>query len=482
MRLRRRGARSKAANVKKIDHPSNAMVHIDPAIAARMVMASADVAVLMDRDGTVIDVSLATEARLPSEFGDWLGRTWLDTVAPDSRNKAQQLLADAAAGLPGRLREINHTLHAGAATVPLRYSAIKVDDHGKLLAVGRDLRALAALQQQLVQFQQSMEREYGRLRAADTRYRVLFQLTSEPILIADSVGRRISEANPAALALLGIPQNRISGRTLQSVFADKGGDALQETLAVAASGALAMPATLRLAEDGKPVSVHVSLFRQDGSSYFLVRLLTGHDQAEAVSIGAPVLDNVMEHFPDAFVLTSGDGLILRANAAFLDLTGLVGPHAAIGQNLDQWLGRAGVDMGVLKASLKDGGSVRNFGTVLRSAYGAVDSVEVSAVGVESPDGDQIGFLIRPPGRASIETAAPSALPRSAEEFKQLVGRVPLKELVRETSDIIEKLCIEAALELTGDNRASASEMLGLSRQGLYAKLHRFGIGDLTRQD
>jgi hypothetical protein len=25
-------------------------------------------------------------------------------------------------------------------------------------------------------------------------------------------------------------------------------------------------------------------------------------------------------------------------------------------------------------------------------------------------------------------------------------------------------------------------MLGLSRQGLYAKLHRFGIGDLTRQD
>ncbi|MCX7328384.1 MAG: hypothetical protein NTW00_09740 [Hyphomicrobiales bacterium] len=79
-------------------------------------------------------------------------------------------------------------------------------------------------------------------------------------------------------------------------------------------------------------------------------------------------------------------------------------------------------------------------------------------------------------------AAPSALPRSAEEFKQLVGRVPLKELVRETSDIIEKLCIEAALELTGDNRASASEMLGLSRQGLYAKLHRFGIGDLIRDD
>jgi hypothetical protein len=28
--------------------------------------------------------------------------------------------------------------------------------------------------------------------------------------------------------------------------------------------------------------------------------------------------------------------------------------------------------------------------------------------------------------------------------------------------MIERLCIEAALNLTGDNRASASEMLGLS--------------------
>jgi DNA-binding NtrC family response regulator len=43
--------------------------------------------------------------------------------------------------------------------------------------------------------------------------------------------------------------------------------------------------------------------------------------------------------------------------------------------------------------------------------------------------------------------------------------------------MIEKLCIEAALELTGDNRASAAEMLGLSRQSLYVKLRRYGIAD-----
>jgi DNA-binding NtrC family response regulator len=67
------------------------------------------------------------------------------------------------------------------------------------------------------------------------------------------------------------------------------------------------------------------------------------------------------------------------------------------------------------------------------------------------------------------------LRRSVEQLTELVGRVKLKELVRETTDLVERLCIEAALELTKDNRASAADVLGLSRQSLYSKLHRFGL-------
>ncbi len=67
---------------------------------------------------------------------------------------------------------------------------------------------------------------------------------------------------------------------------------------------------------------------------------------------------------------------------------------------------------------------------------------------------------------------------SAQQFTDLIGRVSLKDMVRETTDLIERLCIEAALEITRDNRASAAEMLGLSRQSLYSKLRRFGLGDM----
>ena len=90
-----------------------------------------------------------------------------------------------------------------------------------------------------------------------------------------------------------------------------------------------------------------------------------------------------------------------------------------------------------------------------------------------------GFTIRSVGRRLPQTVRSGhELPRSIDQLKELVGRVPLKDLVRETTDVIERMCIEAALELTGDNRASAAEILGLSRQSLYVKLRRYGLGDL----
>ena len=78
-------------------------------------------------------------------------------------------------------------------------------------------------------------------------------------------------------------------------------------------------------------------------------------------------------------------------------------------------------------------------------------------------------------RLGVEAKSSNDVFRSKGQMTELVGRVPLKDIVSETTDLIEQMCIEAALELTGDNRSSAAEMLGLSRQSLYVKLRRFGI-------
>ena len=57
-----------------------------------------------------------------------------------------------------------------------------------------------ALQQRNAQ--QTMEREYERIRSAEMRYRLLFQLASEPVLIVDVAAEKLSEANPAAIKLI----------------------------------------------------------------------------------------------------------------------------------------------------------------------------------------------------------------------------------------------------------------------------------------
>ncbi len=80
--------------------------------------------------------------------------------------------------------------------------------------------------------------------------------------------------------------------------------------------------------------------------------------------------------------------------------------------------------------------------------------------------------------ASDNQAAPNM--QSVEQFVSMVGKVPLKTLVRENKDAIERSCIEAALKLTGNNRARTAKVLGLSRQALYLKMRRFGL--VTAED
>jgi transcriptional regulator PpsR len=227
-----------------------------------------------------------------------------------------------------------------------------------------------------------------------------------------------------------------------------------------------------------------SQFRQENAQHFLLRFSrTLGAVPTSASQASQQLLQVMESAPDALVVTDMEGRILSSNRAFLDLSQLGSDDQARSEMLDKWVGRTGVDFRVLLSNLRQHGSVRLFATQLRGEYGATAEVEISAVAVTAGNDRCLGFTIRDMGRRlGMESRPTKELPRSASQMTELVGRLPLKDIVRETTDLIEQLCIEAALELTGDNRASAAEMLGLSRQSLYIKLRRFGILEGTNED
>ncbi len=454
---------------------------LDAEVVARLVATAADVALVLDARGVVRDAAFGSDDLAAALGGAaaWTGKAWLDTVTVESRPKVESLLRDASAATASRWRQVNHPV-AGAADVPVSYATVDLRREGRVIAIGRDLRAVAALQQRLVDAQQAIERDYWRLRHAETRYRLLFQTAAEGVLVIDAASQKVVEANPAASRLLGEAARRLVGRTFPDGLDAASTQAVHAMLAGVRAAGRADEVRIRVPEGDRMLSVSASLFRQDNVSLLLVRLLPVGAQDASLPEAQAQLLHVVEQAPDAIVVTDTDGRVLSANRAFRDLAQLASDEQAHGESLDRWLGRPGVDLNVLLNNLKQHGAVRLFATTLRGEVGATADVEISAVSVHNAAQRCYGFSIRNVGRRlSADPRAGRELPRSVQQLTELVGRVALKDLVREATDLIERLCIEAALDLTGDNRASAAEMLGLSRQSLYVKLRRYGLGDLT---
>jgi transcriptional regulator PpsR len=240
--------------------------------------------------------------------------------------------------------------------------------------------------------------------------------------------------------------------------------------------------TVRSVDGAREFVTSASLFREEHASFFLIRLTdlnAGRTATSTTTQHSKVLE-IVASAPEGFVVTDLSGRILYANRAFLDLAQLATEEQSRNESLDRWLGRPGVDFNLLTAQLREHGSLRMFATQLRGEYGSSSDVEIYAVSVVDGEEPCFGFTIRDVGqRMTFDRQGSRDKPRSVAQLTELVGRVPLKDLVRESTDMIEKLCIEAALEITGDNRASAAEILGLSRQSLYAKLRRYGLGELA---
>ena len=446
---------------------------LDRATLLHLIDAATDVALLLD-EGVIREVMLGAKGPAGEDYeAAWLGRPWVDTVTVESRPKVEELIAHAAEPDP-RWREINHPTEAGT-DLAIRYSAMAIGEGGRVLALGRDMSDLSQLQQRLVQAHQELERDYARLSEAETRYRLLFESVTEPVLIVDPGARRIEEANPAAAQLLSRTREELVGLPLEEVFSARSRSRLDRAFSDAISSGRAAASELQTTGD-VATDLALSAFRMDQGTRMIARLDTGHAVVTDPATAPTPWLRTIEELPDGLVITGDDLQILAVNRAFTGMTQLMHGQQAVGTHLGDHLGRSTTDLNLLVANLKNHGVVRNFATALRDRTGNAVDVEVSAVAADHQGASIYGLCIRRLAhRGANDGTARVSLPNSNEEIAELVGRVQMREIVRESTEFIEKLCIEAALEITHNNRASAAEMLGLSRQGLYSKLKRYGL-------
>ena len=459
--------------------PAHVLGQLNPDEVAHIVQASADISLTLNREGVIQSIAFGNpDLRSPS-LESWVGKNWLDVVTSESRPKIQALLQDANETSLSRFRQIN-VPSPGSADLPLLCATLKVGSTGQIIALARDLREISLLQQRLVDAQQAIERDYTRLRQLETRYRVLFEMASEAVIVLDANTFKVIEANPRAADLLGDSVKKLSGRLLMDYLTKGDRIQVQSLLSkVAYTSTVAELNTSILS--GQEVYLSAAPFRNENQSLILVTLKRSGELVDRHDSNAQSLViEALEKAPDGFIVTNSAGKILTANQAFLRLIMSDKLEQILNEPLDRWLERSSVDLRVMLSNLHEKGSIKLFATSIRDSFGTLHPVEISAVSVPYPHAC-LGFTIREVGsRIRSKIQPEESITRSSEELTQLVGRLPLKEIINETTDLIEQLCIKAALDLTRGNRVSASEMLGLSRQSLYIKLRKYNLSDQSK--
>ncbi|MCP9625673.1 transcriptional regulator PpsR [Rhodopseudomonas palustris] len=435
-----------------------------------------DITLLLDMDGVIRDASLSP-ALSEESVEAWLGRAWTDIAGEEGGDKVRRMVEDARTSGISAFRQINQRFPSGTE-IPIEFTTMLLGDRTGMLAVGKNLQAVTELHSRLIAAQQTIERDYWRLREMETRYRLVFDAATEAVLIVSANDLKIVEANRAAVqALSGIDRGNedVTGRDLLLEIAEVDREAVREMLVRVRDRGKALSILVHLGRDVRPWMVRGSLVSSERGQVFLLQFAPvattsrGDDRSEPT-----VLKTLIDRVPDGFVALDSAGVIRHANQAFLDLVQIGSKGSAIGESLGRWLTQPGADLSALLSHLQRYKTVRLFQTNIRGELGSETEVEISAV--DGDDHNYVGVLIRNVSRR-LTGGETDALRAALGPISKQLGRSSLRKLVKNTVGIVERHYVKEALELTKGNRTATAELLGLSRQSLYAKLARYGLDD-----
>ena len=450
---------------------------IEPEYLGGILATSSDIALLIDSKAKIHSILLNASEKLYGNLSHWEGRDLNQFLTIESRPKLKKALDRM---LEGETifygLELNHEDNA-QWKFPVRYNIHCLGDHNKILLLGRDLRTLSENQQRLIQAQIAVERSNEEKREYDAHFRLLLNSINEPVAFINADTGSVLHANGSFTDLIGIEETELENTKLQNTLTNRTERRdFIEKLTLAAYGHYHLDVNITARDEPQDVRITSEIYRTAGQKILMCKL---RETSGGPTADGDFIDNLVStfhHSSDAMVFSDSKGAIQYVNERFLDLVNAGHKKEVVGQNLAEFLGRGQIDLAIMLENVAKSGSVKTYATHLKSSFGAKIDVEASVSKNQSEKNTLIAFIIREVSHLDANQSNVFAHAQQDEtSAKDLVGRATLKEIVSETTDVIEKVCIEAALEMTNNNRAAAAEMLGLSRQSLYVKLSKFDI-------
>ncbi|BDW87117.1 transcriptional regulator PpsR [Roseicyclus marinus] len=457
---------------------------IGPEQFNEIVTTAADLAIVLDTQGTVKSVIVNPLNPTLGRLDHWKDRDIREFMAEDSLSKLETQLEAYRAGKKGVVDaiEVNHYDNANWE-FPIRYTLHNTGNPDIILMLGRDLRPIAELQHRLVKAQLALEKDYETHRDYETRYRVIMEASRDALVLVDVASGRIVDLNAAAAQVLGADADALTGSAFTQEFDGRRRGEFIEGLVLAATDDSSGAVPVKTRRGKLDVAIHPIVFRAAGDKSLLCRIETAQSAETVAAELSSTLAQLFREGPDAIVITDAIGTIRAVNDAFLNLTDVGSSGEVKGKSLSEFLSRGSVDLKVLTDNATRAGKMRMYATRLEGAFGSQLSVEMSATHLNSGGVTGFAFVIRDTSRMEVvrdpsASVIPGPGPVSDDAMRNvmdLVGSAPLKDIVAATTDVVEKMCIETAVELTDNNRVAAAEMLGLSRQSLYVKLRKYGL-------
>ncbi len=453
---------------------------LDDPFLASVLTNLVDVSLILSSDGSIVAVSGKADSALSDEFPGWKGRRLADLLDQGSAQKLAQRVADltqspAAEGArTARFAELVHVLDNGEQA-PVRYALHPLRDSSEVLMLGQDQRPTIEMQQMFLNAQIALERDHEAQREIDTRYRLLMDFTSDAIVMVSISSGLVIDVNHNAASVLGRVRSELVDRPFADCFTAQTRETLLAGLDVQSGAHAAATMTVEIKASQRRLQLSGKQFRASGEQLAIIRMT----DPEMGSVGderlVTNLRQLFNHGSDAIVFTDRDGIILAISDTFLNLTDSPSTAAVRGRPLSEFLARGAVDLRVLLDNARRAGHLRMYATKLNTDFGAQVGVEISATWLDDQFDPVLALVMRNTSSAVVLRPEASGPDANMQGVIELVGSSTLKDIVSETTDVIEKICIETALELTRNNRVAAAEMLGLSRQSLYVKLRKFAL-------